>query len=175
MAVGGHRDQRHHARTVPDVHAGASRDDRPGGAEYGRAGDRGRCRRPACGRRRHVEGPRRGRGHRRGRLAEHVGVSVRSTGRIPVGTLAVNAVGSFVLGLMIGWAAHGPVAPQLQALVMTGLCGGLTTFSTFCGDTVQLCATSPMPALDIMLVSLAGGMALYVAGLHMIRTPRDDA
>lgn len=69
----------------------------------------------------------------------------RGAGRIPVGTLAVNIVGSFVLGLMIGWTAHGPVAPQLQALVMTGLCGGLTTFSTFCGDTVQLFATSPMP------------------------------
>lgn len=34
-----------------------------------------------------------------------------------------------------------------------------------CGDTVQLFATSPMLALGIMLVSLAGGMALYVAGL----------
>ncbi|WP_241218126.1 FluC/FEX family fluoride channel [Bifidobacterium castoris] len=99
----------------------------------------------------------------------------RGAGRIPVGTLAVNIVGSFVLGLMIGWTAHGPVAPQLQALVMTGLRGGLTTFSTFCGDTVQLFATSPMLALDIILVLLAGGMALYVAGLHMIRTPRDDA
>lgn len=49
------------------------------------------------------------------------------------------------------------------------------SISTFCGDTVQLFATSPMLAPDIMLVSLAGGMALYVAGLHMIRTPRDDA
>lgn len=44
----------------------------------------------------------------------------------PVGTLAVNVVGSLVLGLVVGAALDG----SLLALVGTGFCGALTTFST---------------------------------------------
>lgn len=52
----------------------------------------------------------------------------------PWGTLTVNTVGSFVLGVVLGAAA----APEVAALVGTGFCGALTTYSTFGYETVQL-------------------------------------
>ena len=57
-------------------------------------------------------------------------------GRDPArGTLAVNVVGSALLGLVLGAAA---TPPALVALVGTGFCGTLTTLSTFCADVVRM-------------------------------------
>ena len=57
-------------------------------------------------------------------------------GRDPArGTLAVNVVGSALLGLVLGAAA---TPPALVALVGTGFCGTLTTLSTFGADVVRM-------------------------------------
>lgn len=57
-------------------------------------------------------------------------------GRDPAwGTLAVNVVGSALLGVVLGVAA---TPPAVVALVGTGFCGTLTTFSTFGADVVRL-------------------------------------
>lgn len=57
--------------------------------------------------------------------------------RMPVGTLVVNVLGCLVLGVLFG-VLHRHSLPQLAALVGTGFCGGLTTFSTFSVETVEL-------------------------------------
>jgi CrcB protein len=70
----------------------------------------------------------------------------------PFGTLAVNVVGSFVMGLMLVWlAARG--LDRATPLVMTGVLGGFTTFSAFSLDTLKL--------VEAGRLSAAGG---YVAG-----------
>lgn len=57
-------------------------------------------------------------------------------GRDPArGTLVVNVVGSALLGLLLGAAA---APPGVVALVGTGFCGALTTFSTFGADVVRM-------------------------------------
>ncbi|MBX7269366.1 fluoride efflux transporter CrcB [Micromonospora sp. Llam7] len=56
----------------------------------------------------------------------------------PWGTLTVNMAGSFILGVLIGGAAVGAVPGSLVALLGTGLCGALTTYSTFGYETVRL-------------------------------------
>jgi fluoride exporter len=56
----------------------------------------------------------------------------------PWGTLAVNLAGSLVLGFLLGAQRHLGLSPAVFALLGTGLCGGLTTFSTFSYETLRL-------------------------------------
>ena len=57
---------------------------------------------------------------------------------IPCGTLLVNLAGSLLVGIMLGVVAMGSVAEPWKALLITGFCGGLTTFSTFTSEVVSL-------------------------------------
>ena len=67
-------------------------------------------------------------------LAERVAVARRGRGSV-LGTLTVNVLGSAVLGVLLGLR---DVSPAVLALVGTGFCGTLTTFSTFGFDVVRL-------------------------------------
>jgi CrcB protein len=58
---------------------------------------------------------------------------------IPPGTLVANLVGGYVVGLAIAFfATYSALAPEWRLLVITGFCGGLTTFSTFSAEIVTL-------------------------------------
>ena len=58
---------------------------------------------------------------------------------IPPGTLAANLIGGYVVGLAIAWFAARPdLSPEWRLLIITGFCGGLTTFSTFSAEIVAL-------------------------------------
>lgn len=64
-------------------------------------------------------------------------------GAAPMGTLAVNAVGCLVFGLLWGWTANresvaGWATPELRLIVLTGFLGAFTTFSTFAFETTHL-------------------------------------
>ncbi|NGO12791.1 fluoride efflux transporter CrcB [Streptomyces sp. HC44] len=56
----------------------------------------------------------------------------------PWGTFAVNVVGCLILGTLTGAAAAGAASSHLQLLLGTGLCGALTTYSTFSYETLRL-------------------------------------
>lgn len=56
----------------------------------------------------------------------------------PWAVLVVNVVGSAVGGAVLGLAFAGAVSPEWRLILLTGFCGGLTTFSTFSVETVQL-------------------------------------
>jgi CrcB protein len=60
--------------------------------------------------------------------------------RLPWGTLFVNVVDSFVIGLFAGFGPEGTntVEPGIRQFVMVGLCGGYTTFSSFSLQTLNL-------------------------------------
>jgi CrcB protein len=60
----------------------------------------------------------------------------------PWGTFVVNIVGSFVLGVVLASAAAGGLSPWWVALIATGFCGALTTFSGFAGQILDLTAPS---------------------------------
>jgi len=55
----------------------------------------------------------------------------------PLGTLSVNVLGSFIIGFMVLYF-ESLVAPHQKALVITGMLGALTTFSTFSLETVTM-------------------------------------
>ena len=58
---------------------------------------------------------------------------------LPLGTLVANMVGGYLMGLAMGIIAlGGMVSPELRLLVITGFLGGLTTFSTFSAESVNL-------------------------------------
>jgi len=56
----------------------------------------------------------------------------------PFGTLTVNILGSFFIGFLFLYFQHINLSPTQKALLITGLLGALTTFSTFSLDTVLL-------------------------------------
>jgi len=89
----------------------------------------------------------------------------------PVGTLAVNLLGSFAMGCFIAW--FGRVADPGQTwrlFLTTGLLGGFTTFSTFSLDTAVLIERGP-PAMGAAYVgvSVLGSIAALLAGLALVR------
>ncbi len=58
---------------------------------------------------------------------------------IPIGTLTVNIVGSYVIGLLAGISEKSVLlTPDLRLLLMVGLCGGFTTFSSFTNENLML-------------------------------------
>jgi CrcB protein len=65
-------------------------------------------------------------------------VSTRWRTVFPYGTLTVNVIGSLILGVLFGGAADHGISTQTVALVGTGFCGALTTYSTFGYETVRL-------------------------------------
>lgn len=62
----------------------------------------------------------------------------RSQSPFPAGTLTVNAVGSFALGVVVGLAVAGHVPNSTVVWAGTGFLGAFTTFSTFVYETLQL-------------------------------------
>ncbi|MFF0221366.1 fluoride efflux transporter CrcB [Streptomyces sp. NPDC004629] len=56
----------------------------------------------------------------------------------PWGTFSVNVAGCLVLGLLAGAATAGAAPDRLQLALGTGLCGALTTYSTFSYETLRL-------------------------------------
>lgn len=65
-------------------------------------------------------------------------VQARHDSVFPWGTYAANATGCLVLGLLTGAVTAGAVPSGVQALLGTGLCGALTTYSTFSYETLRL-------------------------------------
>ncbi|MBW8185454.1 fluoride efflux transporter CrcB [Shewanella nanhaiensis] len=56
----------------------------------------------------------------------------------PFGTLLVNIIGSFLMGVIYALGQVSEVSPEIKALVGVGLLGALTTFSTFSNETLLL-------------------------------------
>ncbi|MBO0842509.1 MAG: fluoride efflux transporter CrcB [Nocardioides sp.] len=89
----------------------------------------------------------------------------RLGGSFPWGTLVVNVVGAFVLGLVAGAASATALPQWALTLVGTGFCGALTTFSTFSYETVRLAeAGNWRSACGNVVISLAGGLAAVALG-----------
>ncbi|WP_328384678.1 fluoride efflux transporter CrcB [Streptomyces sp. NBC_00400] len=84
----------------------------------------------------------------------------------PWGTFTVNAVGSLILGLLTGAASAGAASSHVQLLLGTGLCGALTTYSTFSYETLRLAADrARASAAANVVVTVAAGLAAAFAGV----------
>ncbi|GII57579.1 putative fluoride ion transporter CrcB 2 [Planotetraspora thailandica] len=86
-------------------------------------------------------------------------IQVRHDTVFPWGTFVVNIFGCLVLGLLTGAVAAGAASSTVQLLLGTGLCGALTTYSTFSYETLRLAETGAR------FFAVANVVASVVAGL----------
>lgn len=92
----------------------------------------------------------------------------RTRARLPLAVLLVNAVGSLIGGVVIGLVQSGAIGADARLVVLSGFAGGLTTFSTFSVETVQLALAGRWrTAVVSVLANLAVGVALAVAGFAL--------
>jgi CrcB protein len=95
-------------------------------------------------------------------------VQARHDSVFPWGTFVVNVVGSLILGLVTGAVATGAAGPHGQLLLGTGLCGALTTYSTFSYETLRLTeAGAGLYAAVNVVAGAAAGLAAAFAGFWL--------
>jgi CrcB protein len=89
---------------------------------------------------------------------------------IPPGTLAANLVGAYVVGVAVAvFASYPGIPPEWRLFIITGFCGGLTTFSTFSAETVLLLQQGRLLwACGAAAAHLAGSLALTFAGIGTV-------
>lgn len=94
--------------------------------------------------------------------------------QLPLGTLAANIIGGYLIGLALGWfALNESVAPELRLLIVTGFLGGLTTFSTFSAEAVGLLVRQQYTwAVAHIGLHLAGSLLATVLGFATLRLLR---
>lgn len=93
-----------------------------------------------------------------------------TTDQFPTGTLAVNVIGSFIVGFVAGLALErqAGIGPGLRLFLIMGFCGGFTTFSALSYETMELVRTgelvraglNAMGQLVLGLAAVWGGVAL---------------
>jgi CrcB protein len=89
--------------------------------------------------------------------------------RFPLGTLLVNLIGCLLLGIIAGGLAHRHWPAHVEALLGTGFCGGLTTFSTFSVEAVELLqGRFALRSLAYLLISCGLGLALAALGYALV-------
>ncbi|MCF3123473.1 fluoride efflux transporter CrcB [Streptomyces arenae] len=93
-------------------------------------------------------------------------VQARNSTGFPWGTFSVNAVGCLVLGALTGAVTVGAASSHTQLFLGTGLCGALTTYSTFSYETLRLAEHgAPLSAVGNALGSVALGLGAAFAGV----------
>lgn len=93
---------------------------------------------------------------------------------LPLGTLAANLVGGYLVGVAVGlFHVHVGLPPALKLFVITGFLGGLTTFSTFSAEvTERLLAGQFWTGLGVAAVHLSGSLLLTALGLYTVGAHR---
>jgi CrcB protein len=90
-------------------------------------------------------------------------IQARHRTGFPWGTLTVNLVASLVLGFVLGAAGH--LSAEAAALIGTGFCGALSTYSTFGYEVMRLCADGRrrLAAANVG-ASVTGGVGMAALG-----------
>lgn len=97
-------------------------------------------------------------------------IQSRLDGGFPFGTLVVNVVGCFLIGIVFGLYEKGLVTDQARLFLATGILGGFTTFSAFSNESIALLRSGQHAlALGYVAISVVVGLAATYAGLQAHR------
>jgi len=90
---------------------------------------------------------------------------------LPLGTLAANLIGGYLMGIALGFMTHfEALPPEIRLLVTTGFLGGLTTFSTFSAEATTLFARQQLGwAAALITGHVAGSILMTFAGIGTMR------
>ncbi len=89
---------------------------------------------------------------------------------LTLGTLAANLLGGYIIGMAIAWfGGHTGLSPQMRLFVITGFCGGLTTFSTFSAELAVMLEQGRLGWMAVaVLVHVAGSLAMTLLGMATV-------
>jgi fluoride exporter len=89
---------------------------------------------------------------------------------LPLGTLAANLIGGWLMGLTMGvMSQFESLPPEMRLLLTTGFLGGLTTFSTFSAETATLISREQYGwTAAIVAAHVIGSVLMTLAGIAMV-------
>ena len=88
----------------------------------------------------------------------------------PYGTLFVNIIGCFLIGLVFGLADKGNLTQEWRLILATGFIGGFTTFSAFSNETVSMLRDGQLGyALVYIVTSVVVGLTATFIGISIIK------
>jgi len=97
------------------------------------------------------------------------GISLRFNSvfeNIPFGTVIVNLIGAFIIGLAVSFFSNSSISPNYKLFVVTGFCGALTTFSTFSVEIIALLQASKFEyAISTIAIHVIGSLIFTVLGI----------
>jgi fluoride exporter len=90
---------------------------------------------------------------------------------IPPGTIAANLIGGYVIGAAIAFFAQASgIAPEWRLFIITGFCGGLTTFSTFSAEIAALFQQGRLGLFSgAVAVHVGGSLLMTLVGAASVR------
>jgi CrcB protein len=90
---------------------------------------------------------------------------------VPLGTLASNLVGGYLIGLCVEFLGrHAGLPPEIRLFAITGFLGGLTTFSTYSAEAVNLLSRGQLGWFFVHLSGhLGGSLVMTVLGIYTVR------
>jgi fluoride exporter len=94
-------------------------------------------------------------------------VDTKFSAHFPLGTLAVNIIGSFVIGLIYGLTLYNDGGKNWRLFLTTGFCGGFTTFSAFALENVKF-LEQKMIAPSVLYITASVVLSIFAAVLGAV-------
>jgi CrcB protein len=97
-------------------------------------------------------------------------VQEKFTTAFPFGTLSVNILGCFLIGVVLSWSERGGLNADWRMFLATGICGGFTTFSAFSNETLALMRDGQWIYAGVYIAfSIITGLAATFTGYSLLK------